>query len=251
MGASSRKNGFNSAQNQFQIIPEGPVINIVEIHIYHLFIGHPTPPVHLPWPGKTCGHDQSPYPLRSIPFHFKGLGSLGTNEAHIAFDHIPQLRDFIDAQSPQVPADPGDTPIPSQLVSPTSIRTGMIRTPTPDHLLQQPQMRQCISPGVHRSKFEATETLASLCDSLLPEKNRSARVQSNEYPDHQYHRRKQYKQQGSNHPVQQELHLPPQGCRIRRQRKPRSFIHLVGVRSHRPLPAMHLTRTRVHCHWIS
>ena len=85
-----------------------------------------------------------------------------THHAHLACENIKKLRQLIDIESAQPPADPGDPFI-----------VGFCR----------PLIGLIV--GHHRAKFQAMEEPAMAANSFLTEKNRTFRVE----PDQECHQR--------------------------------------------------------------
>src|SRR4029453_6524950 len=92
-----------------QIEPQRPVVDVIEVVLYPLLeTTVPTQIVDLPPTGDACLPQMLLHVARDLLAktldEFGPLGT-GTDERHLAFQNIDQLRQFVEARASQHPAD--------------------------------------------------------------------------------------------------------------------------------------------------
>src|SRR5262245_10684602 len=156
--------------HDFQIEPNGPMLDVIEIALNPFFKrGVATPATDLRPPSNSGLHFMLehiegnlfsnfldyPRPFRSRP-----------NDAHLAHQDIPKLRQLIEAHSAQILPDWSHAGI--ILLSQQRMIAGMIRA--------------------HRTKLEHHERLSIQPHSLLSKENRARRSQFNQQRNQSLHR---------------------------------------------------------------
>src|SRR5262249_31595446 len=107
MSAAAGEHPRNGSQQDLPVERERPVVDVLHVHL------HPGIEVELvaagygPESGQTRAHTQPP-PLPSlVVFDLAGDRGPRAHQRHIAAQHVPQLRPFVDRELPQPSAKPG------------------------------------------------------------------------------------------------------------------------------------------------
>src|SRR4051812_21912246 len=95
------EHGRDRSNHYFEIHPERPSVNIIEIEVGHLGVLL-RPAVHLPQASHAWQHGKSAVEACFVNL-FKDPCWNGpwTNQAHLAEQHVEQLWQFVDAGTPQ------------------------------------------------------------------------------------------------------------------------------------------------------
>ena len=107
-----------------------------------------------------------------------------TNEAHLAAEDVPQLRQFVEAGLADEVADPGDPGIFLQLVIgfPFGPEGGIFREQFLQHL---------VGVGNHAAELPGAEAATMAADPFLRIEDRTGRAEANGCGDEQQERRRQ------------------------------------------------------------
>src|SRR5690348_17161060 len=101
--ARADQHNRNRAPENFDVEPERPVVDVLEIEADPILeILHVVPSAYLPETGQARPHAQATA-MREVveAFHFVNRQRPRTNEAHLAAKHVEELREFIDAELAQ------------------------------------------------------------------------------------------------------------------------------------------------------
>ena len=109
-------------------------------------------PVHLRPPGDA-GPDVEPSPLSLVvALHLVGERRSGTDEAHVADEHVPELRQLVDRGAAQEPPDPRDAGVAAVDRVPRAL---------------------ALRADDHRAQLQHRERAAGDADALLAEEHRA------------------------------------------------------------------------------
>ena len=100
--------GPHRLDKQFAVEPEGPVIYIFKIKFHPFFKVEAVAATYLPDTGDAGFHGEAAALAGHVFSHFGGQRRAGANEAHLALQHVEELRQFIEAGFAQKPAEGSD-----------------------------------------------------------------------------------------------------------------------------------------------
>ena len=80
-------------QNKVQ--PHGPVMNIPVIHLHSFRIIHVISPAGLPDTGNAGTHHGILFEIHAVSWNLLLYDRPGSHEAHFPFQHVPELRQFV------------------------------------------------------------------------------------------------------------------------------------------------------------
>src|SRR6059036_533860 len=96
--------------------------------------------------------------------HFLGNRRTRTDQAHVAFEHVPELRQLIEREPAQDSADPCDA------------RVGLYLEHWPAHFVEVTDFAEAlVRVGDHRAEFVESKRAAVEADALLLEEDRARR----------------------------------------------------------------------------
>src|SRR4051812_8962125 len=109
VGAASANYGTGRAQQDRDVLGDGEIVDVSALEGEPLLEGQIAAPVDLHRAGEAGLHSEAqPLALVVEGDHGLLLGT-GTNERHLAAQHVQQLRRLIEAQPPEPAPDPGVT----------------------------------------------------------------------------------------------------------------------------------------------
>src|ERR1700716_2071471 len=91
-----RRNGF---EKNLEIENRRPRVDVLEIHRHPAVEVHLVAAGNLPQTGDPRAHRESPPLPRLVARDFLGKRGAGTDEAHVAADHVPELRQLVDRKT--------------------------------------------------------------------------------------------------------------------------------------------------------
>src|SRR6185503_11475394 len=144
-------------------VPQVQVDPAVEVH-------ERAAPIHLPEAGNAGKHAKSLHLPGRVTLDLVGERRPRPDETHVTFEHVPQLRQLVDAGLAQERAEPGNAGVASDLEDWTL------------HLIEMFELGFA-SLGVreHRAELIEPERAAVETAALLDENCRSARGDSHRY----------------------------------------------------------------------
>src|SRR5690348_17321846 len=101
----------NGQQKQFDVVPKGLLLNIFQIHLYHLIERDPAAPMYLPESGYPRERIQPPQMPGLVESNLIRDRWARPNQAHLSPQYIEKLRQFINTGPPQEIAERRDTRI--------------------------------------------------------------------------------------------------------------------------------------------
>jgi len=136
-------------KKDFEIEPQRPVVDILQVHLHPFLKLHPVAAAHLPDTCQTRLQTEASALPHLIQLHFDRQRGPGTNDTHIPFEDVDQLRDFIDAEFAENTPDFRDPRIVFHLEH---------RAVHLVHFLQFPPFH--LRPDVHRAELVQRESSA-------------------------------------------------------------------------------------------
>src|SRR5262249_10283265 len=119
--------------------------------------------VHLPWT-REAGYDDEPHEMvRLIIRELRGYARARADQAHIAAEDVPELRQFVERCLPEDPADASDAWVALDLEQ--------LRIAIFVQMLQFCLAR--LGVGHHRAELQDSELAAADAHPLLSEQDRS------------------------------------------------------------------------------
>ena len=98
-----------------QIQPEAPVIDVFLVELDIALERGILPRRHLPKAGQPRGYIQAAEVFKGVLGVFAASWRAWPDQAHFSLEDVPKLRQFIDAEFPEVPADARDPRIGGNL----------------------------------------------------------------------------------------------------------------------------------------
>lgn len=112
----SRDHNTGGKQNEFQILPDGLLLKINNIHLNHFLKAYPAASVDLP---RACqprlSREAKPFTC-CVGCNFVGHGWAWTNQGHLTTQDIEKLRQFINAGLANKSTNSGNMRIITQLI---------------------------------------------------------------------------------------------------------------------------------------
>src|SRR5882724_6266223 len=87
----------NRSQQDFQVHGRTPVLDVLQVQSNILFKGRIAACFYLPQAGNSGGYVEPAQVLQTVLINFVFDGRSRPHQAHIAFQHIPKLRQFVEA----------------------------------------------------------------------------------------------------------------------------------------------------------
>ncbi len=106
---------LEGSEDDFQIKPQADVLEIANVKLNPLVIGHIIAPADLPGAGKAGPHCKIYVAARAIHLKFGNRNRPRANNAHVAQNDVPDLRQLIEAGFAKKIADAGDARVVLQL----------------------------------------------------------------------------------------------------------------------------------------
>ena len=172
---------YQRHEEDFDIEPQGPIVNIPHIQGEFLLPGDGVAAVYLRPAGDPWFRVVSPHLFRGVSadvLHQKGPGP---HKAEVAFEHVPELGELVDAGAPQKPAE--------------SRETALVRQETP----------LIIAVIGHGAKLHQGKRFAVQARAYLPEEYRRAHRLSYKEGDDCYDRPDNQERRNGNHKIKQSF----------------------------------------------
>ena len=176
-------------EEDLDVGPEGARPGVPEIEAHHLVEGRAAAPDHLPESREPRLGLEDPAPMPGLVL-LELVRKRGSwpDQRHIPAEHVPQLRQLVEARVAKEASDRRDPWIVGEFEE--SVLAGLVDLAArlderADELLMEP----VVSVRVHRSELEHREGLHHLPDPHLSEKDRPARAQLHQGGDQQEERR--------------------------------------------------------------
>lgn len=169
----SRENYGDGLEEVHEVHPDGPVADVPGVHGDALFVRDVAAAAGLPHAGDA-GQDHAV--LAEVVAVALDLGcddGARTDEAHVAADDVPELRQLVEAGLPEEGTELGDARVVLELE---------VRLPLParGRILLQVSLEGFLCIGHHRLEFIAGEQLAILADALMREDDAAPVVDGDE-----------------------------------------------------------------------
>src|ERR1017187_4668105 len=100
-GAEAGQDDGDGASEDFQVEPEGPVVDVLEVELHPLIEADLVAATDLPDAGQTRFHGKAAAMPWVVVLHLGRDGRPGSDEAHVADENIPELRKLVDAGAAQ------------------------------------------------------------------------------------------------------------------------------------------------------
>ena len=160
-------------EQDLQFQPRGPGLDVSQVEDDHLVEGALAATADLPQPGQPR-LDPEPLPRPGVvQLGLPGKRRTGADEAHVAPQDIPQLRQLVDAQPPEPAADAGDPGIGDELE-----HAARPLRPALDEGLDVGLVDEVVAVAPHRPQLVELELPAPGTQPDLREDGRSARAGS-------------------------------------------------------------------------
>src|SRR5215831_8527682 len=116
-GSSAPINHYGKRQHyELKIVKERLTFQVRDILLNHLRKSDPPTAIYLPGAGQTRLAGETQQIMRAIQVHFIGEWWARTDQRHVSFKHIPELRQLVYARLANEPPHLGDTGILPELV---------------------------------------------------------------------------------------------------------------------------------------
>src|SRR5579884_1123781 len=103
--AAAEEHSGNRLQQYLDVQAQAPVLDVEQVHEHHLVEVEVTAPAHLPQPGNAAGHLQSCLLPVLVALDFGWLRRPWTDDAHVAAQHVEELRNLVQAGGTDKRAD--------------------------------------------------------------------------------------------------------------------------------------------------
>src|ERR1017187_10620677 len=100
-GAEAGQDDGHGAGEDFEVEPEGPVVDILEVEFHPLVEADLVAAADLPDAGEAGLHGEAAAMPRIVVLDLAGDGRTGTNEAHVPAENIPELGKLVNAGAAQ------------------------------------------------------------------------------------------------------------------------------------------------------
>src|ERR1017187_3331953 len=107
-GAEAGQDDGHGAVGDFECEPEGPVVDILEVEFHPLVEADLVAAADLPDAGEAGLHGEAAAMPRIVVLHLGRDGRPGADEAHVADENIPELRELVDAGATEETAERSD-----------------------------------------------------------------------------------------------------------------------------------------------
>src|SRR5258707_4625370 len=109
LGPGARHHGPDGARQDPQIQPQRPVVDVLQVHAHPFIeIADAISPADLPQTRNAWTHAELSLVPQLVPLELVRKRGARSNEAHVALEHAPQLRQLVQAVLPEEPADARD-----------------------------------------------------------------------------------------------------------------------------------------------
>src|SRR5687768_8960718 len=102
--AAGSKHCAKSLQQDDEVQPQGPLVHILDIELDALRVGQVVSAADLPEAGHARAHCTVVLPSLGVQADLPLHAGARADDAHIALEHVPQLRKLVQAEPPQDPA---------------------------------------------------------------------------------------------------------------------------------------------------
>ena len=119
--------GTDSAEKQHDVSQHGPVLHIADVQRLGFFLTQVGSARHLPRTGNTRLHQHTSGIRLVVLCHFLGQRRARAHHAHVALEHVQELRELVDGELTDKLAHLGDSRIVLHLEDKTTILTGFFR----------------------------------------------------------------------------------------------------------------------------
>src|SRR5271170_98186 len=178
-GAGAFQNRGNGTGKNFDVEPEGPFIEILEVELHPLIKANGVSAADLPQAGDPGARTET----TALPILVEALiiadgKRARTDKAHIAFEDVPELWEFVNAGATEKLSERGD----AWIVFDFEDRAG--------HFVEAFELvDQCFGTRNHGAELVDQETALIETDALLKEEDRAAGSEFNEKSDNGEERR--------------------------------------------------------------
>ena len=117
IGSVPREHVGNGAQQDSAIECERPVVDVLHVQLHPGFEIERVAAADGPQAGEAGTHAQPAALPPLVLFHFVRNGRARAHQRHVALQHVPQLRPFVDRELAQAAADGGQPRIVGNLES--------------------------------------------------------------------------------------------------------------------------------------
>src|SRR5271165_389985 len=181
-----------------KIQPDRPVSDIKRIQLNPLLVAGVVASGYLPQAGQAALDARVQLEAGSVARDFLMPDRARANQAHIAAQDVPQLRQLVQARLPQKASDPGNAGIVLQLV---------IAFPFLAQVLTLPQVffQSAIGIENHGAKFPSGKELSAMPNAFLSIKHRALGIQPDQQRDEPTERQHEPGTEQAHHQVQQAL----------------------------------------------
>jgi len=108
VGSRSLEDRTRGATEDLQVKHQRPVVDVPEVQSQRLVPGQVTAPADLPEAGEPGLHPQAAHGIRLVLCDLARKRRPRTDQGHLASHHVDQLRQLIQREPPQDPADASD-----------------------------------------------------------------------------------------------------------------------------------------------
>lgn len=173
IGAAAQDDGRDRAKADAQVAHQALPGDVGGVERHAVGIVGIAPPADLPGAGDARPHREIALDRVAVTDHLGLDDRARSDEAHLAPQYVPELRQLVEAGRAQDLANAGDHPrIVAQLVRRIPFGPGCRRG------LEQ-MGKRCFAIAPHGAEFQAAEPPPALADPLVPEQDRPAIHQEN------------------------------------------------------------------------
>src|ERR1039458_1026454 len=163
-GAEAGQDDGDGAGEDFQVEPERPVVDVLEIELHPLVEADLVASADLPDTGQTRFHGEAAAVPRIVVLPLGWDGRPGADEAHVADENIPELRELVDAGAAQEMPERCDARVVLHLEDRAA------------HLIERLEFRaQHFGIGDHRAELVHREEASVQAAAFLSEKDGAGR----------------------------------------------------------------------------
>src|ERR1017187_7834547 len=163
-GAEAGEDDGEGAGEDFQVEPEGPVVDVLEVEFHPLVEADLVAAADLPDAGEAGLHGEAAAMPRIVVLHLGRDGRPGADEAHVADENIPELRELVDAGATEETAERSDARVVLHLEDGAA------------HFVVSLEFRaQHFGIGDHRAELVHREEASVQAAAFLPKKDGAGR----------------------------------------------------------------------------
>src|SRR6266498_796181 len=107
-GAASAQHRRNRPQQYLEIQPRRPVVDVLQVELHPAVEVDLVAAAHLPEAREAGLHRQPAAVPAVVRGHLLGDGGAGADQAHVALQHVQELRQLVERELPEDTADRGD-----------------------------------------------------------------------------------------------------------------------------------------------